>query len=313
MKALWEKGGMVLVAAVCFALFAAMVPGFMAPGNLADVLVAVSTVGIVACTMLFCLAAGDFDLSVGSTVALAGVMAGLLLQKGQSAAVAILLPLLAGAGIGAINGFVIARLGINALITTLATMQIVRGLAYLICDGGSIGISDAAFTQLGQFKLGILQSPVLFMLLFFVAFGLLLNKTIFGRNTLAIGGNQQAARLAGINVSGTKIMLFTLQGIAAAFAGILLASRVSSGTPRSGEGLELAVISGCVLGGVSLTGGVGSLPGMIAGVFIMGMVKNAMDLKNVPTFWQMVASGAILLAAVLLDKLKNKSGTSGAS
>jgi L-arabinose transport system permease protein len=306
MKTLWKRGGMAVVALACFVIFALAVPGFVAPGNLADVLVAVSTVGIVGCTMLFCLAAGDVDLSVGSTVALAGVLAGLLLQRGFAAPVAVLVPLLAGALIGLVNGIAVARLGVNALIATLATMQIVRGLAYLASDGGSVGISDANFTRLGQLKLGVIQSPVLFMTLFFVVFGLLLNKTIFGRNTLAVGGNSQAAHLAGIDVIKTRIGIFVLQGVAAALAGVLLASRVSSGTPRSGEGLELAVISGCVLGGVSLTGGVGSISGMIAGVLIMGMVKNAMDLKNVPTFWQMVASGGILLAAVLLDRWKNR-------
>lgn len=306
MRSLWEKGGMALVAALVFLVLALFVPGFAAPGNLTDVLTAVSTVGIVACTMLFCLAAGDFDLSVGSTVALAGVLAALLLKAGQPVAVAILTPLLVGAGIGAVNGLVIARLGINALITTLATMQIVRGAARILTDGSSVGISSASFTQLGQFKIGLVQSPVLFMALFFVVFGLLLNKTVFGRNTLAIGGNPQAARLAGIDVARTKTLIFTLQGVAAAFAGVLLASRVTSGQPGTSEGLELSVISACVLGGVSLTGGIGTISGMIAGVFILGMVKNAMDLKNVPTFWQLVASGVILLLAVLLDRLKSR-------
>lgn len=306
MKKLWDSGGMVAVAVACFLIFALSVPGFAGAGNLADVLVAVSTVGIVACTMLFCLAAGDFDLSVGSTVALAGVLSALLINKTHNLAVALLVPVGVGALIGAVNGFLVARVGINALIATLATMQIVRGAARIVTNGSSIGVSDAAFMGLGQFKLGPIQSPVLFMVLFFVAFGLLLNRTIFGRNTLAIGGNSQAARLAGIDVVKTKMGIFALQGLAAAFAGVVLASRVTSGQPSAGEGLELQVISGCVLGGVSLTGGVGTISGTIAGVLIMGMVKNAMDLKNVPTFWQLVATGAILLAAVLLDRFKNR-------
>ena len=306
MKKLWDSGGMVVVAVACFLLFALSVPGFASAGNLADVLVAVSTVGIVACTMLFCLASGDFDLSVGSTVALAGVLSALLINKTHNLAVALLVPVLIGALIGAINGFLVARVGINALIATLATMQIVRGAARIVTDGSSVSVSDTAFTHLGQFRLGPIQSPVLFMALFFVVFGLLLSRTIFGRNTLAIGGNSQAARLAGIDVVKTKVAIFALQGLAAAFAGVVLASRVTSGQPGAGEGLELQVISGCVLGGVSLTGGVGTLSGTIAGVLILGMVKNAMDLKNVPTFWQLVATGAILLAAVLLDRFKNQ-------
>ena len=306
MKKLWQNNGMLLVCALLFLVLSFTVPNFATVENAKGLTMSVTTVGIVACTMLFCLAAGDFDLSVGSVVALAGVVAALTINKTGSIALAIAIPVALGAGVGAINGFVIARLGINALITTLATMQIVRGFARLLADGSSIGISNEAFGKLGQYKLLEFQSPVWVMVLCFVVFGLLLNKTIYGRNTLAIGGNSEAARLAGVNVARTKILIFAVQGAVAALAGVLLASRVSSGQPNTSEGLELQVISGCVLGGVSLTGGVGTISGMIVGVFIMGAVQNAMNLLNIPTFWQLVASGAILLAAVLLDKLKNR-------
>ncbi len=306
MKKLWQNNGMLLVCALLFLVLSFTVPNFATVENAKGLTMSVTTVGIVACTMLFCLAAGDFDLSVGSVVALAGVVAALTINKTGSIALAIAIPVALGAGVGAINGFVIARLGINALITTLATMQIVRGFARLLADGSSIGVSNEAFGKLGQYKLLEFQSPVWVMVLCFVVFGLLLNKTIYGRNTLAIGGNSEAARLAGVNVARTKILIFAVQGAVAALAGVLLASRVSSGQPNTSEGLELQVISGCVLGGVSLTGGVGTISGMIVGVFIMGAVQNAMNLLNIPTFWQLVASGAILLAAVLLDKLKNR-------
>lgn len=306
MKKLWTQNGMLLVCVLLFVVLSLTVPNFAGAENAKGLAMSVTTVGIVACTMLFCLAAGDFDLSVGSTVALAGVLAAKILEKNNSVPMALLLPVVVGVGIGAINGFVIARLGINALITTLATMQIVRGAARILCDGASVGISNEAFGRLGQLKFLEFQSPVWVMLVCFVVFGLLLNKTIYGRNTLAIGGNNEAARLSGINVVRTKITIFAVQGGIAALAGVLLASRVSSGQPNTSEGLELQVISGCVLGGVSLTGGVGTISGMIVGVLIMGAVQNAMNLLNIPTFWQLVASGAILLAAVLLDKLKNK-------
>ncbi|WP_309714593.1 L-arabinose ABC transporter permease AraH [Armatimonas sp.] len=306
MKKLWQNNGMLLVCALLFLVLSFTVPNFATVENAKGLTMSVTTVGIVACTMLFCLAAGDFDLSVGSVVALAGVVAALVINKTGNIALAIAIPVALGFGVGAINGFVIARLGINALITTLATMQIVRGFARLLADGSSIGISNEAFGKLGQYKLLEFQSPVWVMVLCFVVFGLLLNKTIYGRNTLAIGGNSEAARLSGVNVVRTKILIFAVQGAVAALAGVLLASRVSSGQPNTSEGLELQVISGCVLGGVSLTGGVGTISGMIVGVFIMGAVQNAMNLLNIPTFWQLVASGAILLAAVLLDKLKNR-------
>ncbi|MBB6050525.1 L-arabinose ABC transporter permease AraH [Armatimonas rosea] len=306
MKKLWQQNGMLLVCALLFLVLSFTVPNFATVENAKGLTMSVTTVGIVACTMLFCLAAGDFDLSVGSVVALAGVVAATVINKTNSIPLAIAIPIALGFGIGAVNGFVIARLGINALITTLATMQIVRGIARLLADGSSIGISNEAFGKLGQLKLLEFQSPVWVMVLCFVVFGLLLNKTIYGRNTLAIGGNAEAARLSGVNVARTKILIFAVQGAIAALAGVLLASRVSSGQPNTSEGLELQVISGCVLGGVSLTGGVGTISGMIVGVLIMGAVQNAMNLLNIPTFWQLVASGAILLTAVLLDKLKNR-------
>jgi L-arabinose transport system permease protein len=144
------------------------------------------------------------------------------------------------------------------------------------------------------------------MIFAFVIFGWLISKTVFGRNTLALGGNEEAARLAGINVDWLKITIFTLQGLMAGFAGIVLASRMTSGQPMTSQGLELEVISACVLGGVSLTGGVGNIIAVIAGVFIMGAMQNAMNLLDVQTFWQYVARGAILLAAVLFDRFKQK-------
>lgn len=306
MRRFLSNSGMLLVCVLLFVALGILVPHFASQENLTGLAMSITTIGIVACTMLFCLAAGDFDLSVGSTVALAGILAALIVNKTDNIALAILLPMLAGSVIGAVNGFVIAGLRINALITTLAMMQIVRGAAQIISDGSSIGVSSAAFSRIGQFKLLGLQSPIWIMLLCFVVFGLLLNQTIYGRYTFAIGGNPIAARLSGINVVRMKIAIFAVQGVVAAFAGVLVASRVTSGQPNTAVGLELQVISGCVLGGVSLTGGVGTISGVIVGVLIMGAVQNAMNLLNIPTFWQTVASGTILLAAVLLDRLKQR-------
>ena len=212
--------------------------------------------------------------------------------------------MLAGGVVGFINGFVIARIGINALITTLVTMQIVRGASYIVSSGKAIGISEERFFKLGISDFGGIPTPVWIMILCFATFGLLLHKSVFGRYALAIGGNKLAARFAGVNVPKVKVAIFTLQGLIAAFAGVILAARFTSGQPKTAEGLELQVISACVLGGVSLTGGVASMLGVIVGVFIMGTVNNAMNLKNIDAFWQYVVSGGILLAAVLFDRLK---------
>ena len=303
---IWVRGGVFLIFLLLVVSASFFVPSFATETNIKGLLLSVATIGMIACTMLFCLAGGDFDLSVGSTVALSGVIAAILIRDGHGLAVAIAAALGSGILVGFANGFVIAKIGINALITTLATMQIVRGAAYLLSNGSSIGVSDEAFAQLGLAAPLGYQSPIWIMFTMFLIFGILLNKTTFGRNVLAIGGNQEAARLAGVKVVRTKIIVFTLQGIVAAFAGIILASRITSGQPTTMQGLELQVISACVLGGVSLTGGIGTISGTIMGVLIMGIVQNAMNLRNIEPFWQLVVSGAILLAAVMLDRLRTR-------
>lgn len=302
-----ESLGMVIVLAVLLVLFGTMVPGFATLDNLSNVLSAVSLIGLVACTMLFCLAGGDFDLSVGSTAALAGVLAVTWIKQGMNPLMAIAGGLLAGVLIGLTNGVVIARFGINALITTLATMQIVRGWAQIVTDGTPVGTANEVFLGLNSRPFPApfdYPMQVWLMLLSFGIYGFILNRTVFGRNVLAIGGNRDAARLAGIKVSRAKIIVFMLQGFMAALAGILAASRVQLAESNGSQGLELQVISACVLGGVSLAGGTGTMTGVVVGVFIMGTVQNAMTLKSVPPFWQLVVTGGILLVAVLLDRAK---------
>jgi L-arabinose transport system permease protein len=308
LRTVWEVTGMLLVFLVLFVSVSIFVPNFFSGRNFTGLTLSVATVGIIACTMLFCLAAGDFDLSVGSVVAMSGVMAAVVINHTGSVALGIASGILAGGVVGLVNGFVIAQLGINALITTLATMQIVRGLAFILCGGIPIGVTQPSFFDLGSTGALGLPTPVWIMIAAFIVFGILLNKTTFGRNTLAVGGNKEAAYLAGIRVTRLKIVIFTLQGLMAAFAGVILASRMTSGQPNTAQGLELQVISACVLGGVSLTGGVGTIIGVIVGVLIMGTVNNAMNLLNIPPFYQYVASGSILLFAVLLDRLKQKAG-----
>jgi L-arabinose transport system permease protein len=296
LREIWDKLGMLVVFAVLFTVLSATVPNFFTSVNMKGLALSVATVGIIACTMMFCLAAGDFDLSIGSVVAMSGVMTAIIINKTGSVTLGISAAILAGGVVGFINGFVIARVGINALITTLATMQIVRGISYLVSNGKAIGISEERFFQLGISNFGGIPTPVWIMILCFTIFGVMLHKSVFGRYALAIGGNKTAAAYAGINVPKTKIAIFTLQGLIAGFAGVILAARFTSGQPKT-----------AVLGGVSLTGGVASMLGVIVGVFIMGTVNNAMNLKNIDAFWQYVVSGGILLAAVLFDRLKQTS------
>jgi L-arabinose transport system permease protein len=302
----WDRAGMLVVFALLFAGCSVFVKGFFQPVNMESILLSVSTIGIIACTMLFCLAAGAFDLSVGSTVACTGVITAVVINQTNSVIAGVAAGLGAGALIGLVNGLLIARAGINALIATLATMQVVRGLGYKVSGGKSVGVINEDFFQLGNAYFLRLPVPVWICLGCFLVFGFLIARTTFGRNTLALGGNPEAARLAGIATVRLQVIIFTLQGAIAALAGIVLCSRMTSGQPMVAQGLELDVISACVLGGVSLTGGVGQMSHVVAGVLIMGTVRNAMNLLNLQTFDQMVASGLILLAAVAFDRLKQR-------
>jgi L-arabinose transport system permease protein len=297
---------MLLVFVALFVTLSFTVPNFFSQPNMIALALSVATVGMLACTMLFCLASGDFDLSIEAVVAFSGVLAAVVANETHSVVLGMTAGIAAGGIVGLLNGTLIAKAGINALIVTLGMMQIVRGLAFIASNGSAVGIADPRFYALGmENHLGI-PNPVWITLACFLIFGIVLNKTKFGRHTLAIGGSRDAAHLAGVPVNRVKILIFTLQGLMAGFAGIIMASRMTSGQPNSSQGLALDVISACVLGGVSLSGGIGTMGGAIVGVLIMGTVQNAMNLMNVETFYQYVARGAILLAAVGFDQWKRR-------
>ncbi len=304
-KILLGEQGLVVIFAAAFVIVSLFVPNFLTERNMLGLLQSVVTIGIVACTMMFCLASRDFDLSVGSIVAFSGMIAVMVSNATGSIPVGLLAALLCGAVVGLVNGIVIARFRINALITTLATMQIVRGLALIASDGRAVGINDPAFYQLALSRFLTVPTPIWIMLILFILFGFVLNRTVFGKNTLAIGGNPEASRLAGVNVVNMRIWIFALQGFVCGIAGILLASRITSGQPNAATGLELSVISACVLGGVSLAGGRAAMSGVIVGVLIMGIAENVMNLLNIQAFYQYVVRGLILLIAVLLDNLRS--------
>jgi L-arabinose transport system permease protein len=211
---------------------------------------------------------------------------------------------LAGGAVGLVNGVLVARYKINSLIVTLAMMEVVRGLAYITSNGDAVMISEESFFDLGGGSFLGISFPIWSNIVGFILFGFLLKKTVFGKNVLAVGGNSEAALLAGLPVTRIKIVVFVLQGLVTGFAGVMLASRMSLGDPKTSVGLELGVISACVLGGVSLTGGVATISGVLVGVLIMGSVQDAMSLLNVPTFYQYLIRGGILLLAVLFDRYR---------
>jgi L-arabinose transport system permease protein len=297
---------LIVIFIVMFLTMSLTVDHFFSIENMLGLALSISQIGMVACTMMFCLASRDVDLSVGSTIAFAGVLCAMVLNATDNTAIAIVAAVAAGAVIGFVNGAVIAYLRINALITTLATMEIVRGLGFIVSHGQAVGVSSDTFIALGSLSMIGISLPIWVTLACFIVFGVLLNQTVYGRNTLAIGGNPEASRLAGINVERTRVWIFLIQGAVTALAGVILASRITSGQPNAAQGFELNVISACVLGGVSLLGGRATISGVVIGVLIMGTVENVMNLLNIDAFYQYLVRGAILLAAVLLDQLKNR-------
>jgi len=297
---------LIVIFIVMFVTMSLSVDHFFSIENMLGLALSISQIGMVACTMMFCLASRDFDLSVGSTIAFAGVLCAMVLNATDNTFIAIIAAVAAGAVIGFVNGAVIAYLRINALITTLATMEIVRGLGFIVSHGQAVGVSSDTFIALGGLSMLGISLPIWVTLACFIVFGVLLNQTVYGRNTLAIGGNPEASRLAGINVERTRVWIFLIQGAVTALAGVILASRITSGQPNAAQGFELNVISACVLGGVSLLGGRATISGVVIGVLIMGTVENVMNLLNIDAFYQYLVRGAILLAAVLLDQLKNR-------
>jgi L-arabinose transport system permease protein len=297
---------LILIFVVMFITMSLTVDHFFSIENMLGLALSISQIGMVACTMMFCLASRDFDLSIGSTVAFAGVLCAMVLNATGNTFIAIIAAVVAGSVIGFVNGAVIAYLRINALITTLATMEIVRGLGFIVSHGQAVGVSSDTFIALGSLSMFGVSLPIWVTLVCFIVFGVMLNSTVYGRNTLAIGGNPEASRLAGINVERTRVYIFLIQGAVTALAGVILASRITSGQPNAAEGFELNVISACVLGGVSLLGGRATISGVVIGVLIMGTVENVMNLMNIDAFYQYLVRGAILLAAVLLDQLKNR-------
>lgn len=305
----FEQSGLLLAFLVMFAVLCFTVPNFFSPRNLQGLLLSVSLIGSIAMTMMLVLALGEVDLSVASTVALAGVLAAAVCSSTQSVALGVMAGIAVGGLVGLCNGVVVAGLRINSLIATLASMEIVRGLAYITSHGDAVIISQEQFFLLGTGTFLGLGVPVWVNLGLAGVFAVVLNQTVFGKNVLAIGGNAEAAQLAGIAVTRVRIIVFALQGLVAGLAGTLLAARMSLGDPKTSIGLELGVISACVLGGVSLAGGIASVTGVIVGVLIMGAVQNAMSLLNVPTFYQYVIRGGILLAAVLFDQWRQRRRT----
>jgi len=294
---------LIVIIAVASAVFSSTFPTF---NNFSQILLNLSTDTIVAAGMMLLLISGTFDLSVGSTVAFVGCFTSYLMFFFHvPVLLAILLGMVSASIIGLVNGYLIAYQGINPMIQTLAMMGIVRGGALMVSGSGIQGL-PYWFNAIGQSKLLGIQMPVWYMLFTVVLFSFLLNKTMFFRRYYYIGSNEKAADLSGIRVKRMKLYSFMLSSLLAGFAGILLTSRLGAALPTMGRGLELKVITAVILGGASLSGGTGKMPGALLGALFMGVIGNIMVIARVSGYWQDIILGMILIAILWIDKSLQK-------
>lgn len=280
---------------------------FLSPDNLLNLLRQVSINGLIAFGMTFVILTGGIDLSVGSMLAFSSAMTALIITSGVDPMFAMLLGCLVGLLAGAVNGLLVTAGGMAPFIATLATMTIYRGATLVVTDGNPItGLGDSLMFQLfGKGYFFGIPVPAVTMAVTFVILYIILNKTVFGRETYAIGGNETAAALSGIKVNRRKIMIYALSGLMSALAGIILASRLDSAQPTAGETYELDAIAAVVLGGTSLMGGKGRIAGTLIGVLIIGVLNNGLNLIGVSSFYQQIIKGLVIVIAVLIDR-KNK-------
>lgn len=276
---------------------------FARPANLINILKQASINGILATGMMFVIISGGIDLSVGSIVALSGVMAAHFAHPGEyPLIVPIVIALGVGALVGFFNGLGVAYGSIPPFIVTLGTMTIVRGVALIAANGQPVfGVTKEFEALAGGFVFKTIPNLVIYFVVITLILAFVLTRTVFGRRVYAIGGNETAAKVSGISVERIKLAVYTLCGFLAGIAGILLASRIISGNPTSGQAYELDAIAAVIIGGVSMSGGAGKWYGTVIGALMMAVISNGLDILNVSSHFQLVIKGLIIIVAVLLD------------
>lgn len=296
--------GLIVAVVVVFVILCFASPYFLTTTNLLNIAKALVVVGIAAAGETIVILAGGFDLSIGSTMAAAGMLSAYMLDTGFPIWIAFACSIALGVGIGATNGTIISYFRVNPLIATLAMLAIIRGLAFVISDGREIIITDPTWLALGTGKFAGIPLIVLVLLVLYLTFMFIIPRTSFGRYIYAIGSNARAARLAGVAVNRWLLGIYITCGATAALAGLVLAARTGNARPAAAMGFELDVITAVILGGASLSGGRGTIVGTAVGLMLLFMINNGLTLAQVPSFWQQVVKGAILLAAVLYDEIR---------
>ncbi len=298
--------GIVLV--VFIALLEIFVPSFRSVGNVQNILLQTSINSLLAVGATLIILTGGIDLSVGSILGFAGIVAALLGKAPGPGPFLVALAAGVGTGLvlGAINGLLVAFVRIPPFVVTLGMMSIARSLAFVASQGQPISDLSNEFLAIGQGSLFNIPYPILISIVTFVIFGIVLARTRFGRYIYAVGGNEEAAIVSGVDTRAIKLAVYSLSGLLAGLGGVVLSARATAGISTNGEGYELTAIAAAVIGGTSLSGGRGSLLGTVAGVLIIGIMVNSLDLLNISPFYQGLIQGTIIIGAVAIDAIANR-------
>lgn len=289
-----------------FILFGSLNSNFLSMTNIVNLLVAASLVGLVAIGHTYLIIAGQNDLSPGSLAALSGVIAAILVSWGVPFFAAVLVTLAVAAVVGVFNAWMVNKIKLEAFIATLVTQSIIRGFAYILCNGKPVAVSDKTFITLGKARVIGIPVSVWIMMIAIVIFGFILAKTKFGRSIYAIGGNKDAARLAGLNPERIVTISYIMMGVLCGIGGVVFAARMNSGQPSACVNLEFDAITAVILGGVSFAGGVGTMGGTVLGIILIQAFNMGLTMVNVPSFWQYVARGGLLLFALTSDFIRKR-------
>lgn len=297
----------ILVAFVVLCAFAALTaPTFMTGTNWLSILLETALIGVVAVGETFVIVTGGIDLSLGSVVALSGILTGMALHTSRSTPLGLAVGIAVGLVAGLFNGLAITYLNMTPFIATLAVLSMARGLAYIVANGATVFGFDNSFDNIGGGNWGAVPVAAVISIAVFVVAYIVLARTVFGSEVYAVGGNAEAARLAGIPVRRTTILVYVISGALAGLGGIIVTGRLDSAQPVAATGLELNAIAAVVIGGASLFGGKGTMLGTLLGVLIIGVINNYLTLINAPPFWVQFIQGAVIFAAVVIDSLNQK-------
>lgn len=294
--------GLVLLCAI----ITFVTPSFLSLSNITNVFTQVSVNAIIAVGMTFVILTGGIDLSVGSTLAISGALSASIIKSTGSVTLAIIVAALVGIAIGLVNGLLISKGKLQAFIATLATMTIFRGATLVFTNGTPISKLPEKFVNIGNGKIGFMPIPVIITVIVSIIAIYVLSQTRFGRYLYALGGNEDSARLSGINTDKIKTLVYVVSGFASSIAGVIITSRIASASPNAGTSFELDAIAAVVIGGTSLAGGEGKITGTLIGALIIGVLNNGLNLMNVSPFYQSIVKGLVILIAVLLDKKSRK-------